>query len=160
MQRKNYLLRTSQIKKTSKNGMAMMMAIIVLVVIATVMALSLSLATQTSKRTTDLYLYEQSILLSHSAAEYALLKISQVDPCKLKDLNFKHNDIYDINVSLHYVYTAPSPCTTAAVPHGVDYFNTSHAETNGTVLMDITVTANPAGTTEPIRYFRRSLQKL
>ncbi len=154
MQRKNNFLNTSS---TAKNGMAMMMAIIVLVVIATVMALSLSLAVQTTKRTTDLYLYEQSALLSHSAAEYALLRISQANPCAQPSFNFTHEGIYDINVSLRYVYTAPSPCITAV---GISYFNTSHADTNGTVLMDITVTANPAGTTEPIRYFRRSLQKL
>ncbi|WP_321779179.1 hypothetical protein [Sulfurimonas sp.] len=160
MQRKNCFLRTSQNTKTSKNGMAMMMAIIVLVVIATVMALSLSLATQTSKRTTDLYLYEQSILLSHSTAEYIMLKISQNPPCTPPNLNFTHDGIYDINVSLYYVYTTPSPCDPPISAGGTKYFDINTTDTNGTVLMDITVTANPAGTTEPIRYFRRSLQKL
>jgi len=156
MQRKNYFLITPRANKM-RSAMAMMMAIIVLVVIATVMALSLTLANQTAKRTTDIYLYEQSVLLSHSAAEYALLKISQQNPCTLASLNFTHNTIYDINVSFNYVYTAPSPCIAGA---GTSYFDINTSKSNGTVLMDITVTANPAGTTEPIRYFRRSLQKL
>ena len=163
MQRKNNILKQENsssargcfFRKTSRNGIAMIMAITVLVVIATIMALSLSLAVQTGKRTTDLYLYEQSAILSHSAAEYAMLKISQTTPCNQPSFNFTHDGIYDINVSLRYVYTVPSPCNAAL---GIAYFDINTSDTNGTVLMDITVTTN-AGT-EPIRYFRRSIQKL
>jgi len=158
MQRKNSILRTSLRK--GRNAMAMIMAIAVIVVVATIMALSLSLSTQTAKSTTDLYLYEQASILSHSAAELALLKISQATPCNQPSFSFSDpltNPIYDINVSLRYVYTAPSPCTTAA---GVAYFNTDTNETNGTVLMDISVSTRPGISTEPIRYFRRTIQKL
>jgi len=156
MQRKNSILKTSNYK--GRNGMAMIMAIAVIVVVATIMALSLSLATQTTKRTTDLYLYEQAAILSHSAAELALLRISQAAPCTLTSINFSDpitNPIYDINVTLRYVYTAPSPCAV-----GDAYFNTDTNETNGTVLMDISVSTIPGITTEPIRYFRRTIQKL
>ena len=158
MQRKNSILKTSNYK--GRNGMAMIMAIAVIVVVATIMALSLSLATQTTKRTTDLYLYEQATILSHSAAELALLRISQATPCNQASFNFSDpvvSPIFDINVSLQYVYTAPSPCVAGA---GVAYFNTDTNETNGTVLMDITVSTRPGITTEPIKYFRRSIQKL
>ena len=166
MQRKNYLLRSPRLK--NKNGFAMIMAIMVLVVIATIMALSITLTNQTTKRTTDMYLYEQAVLLSNSAAEYALLRISQAPPCSIARLDFtpdlngdgsSADDIYDINVSMSYIFKAPSPCVVSA---GSDYFNIVEEETSGTVLMDITVSVPTSYnvSTEPIRYFRRSLQKL
>ena len=71
MQRKNYLLKTSH-----KSGMAMITAIAVIVIIATIMTLALKLSTQTTKKTVDIYVYEQAVLLSKRAAEYALLRIS------------------------------------------------------------------------------------
>ena len=158
MQRKNSFLRGF---RKGRNAMAMVMAIAVIVVVATIMALSLSLSTQTVKNTTDLYLYEQAAILSHSTAELTLLRISQAAPCALADLNFSDplgSPIFDINVSLRYVYTAPSPCAGAGT--GTSYFNTDTNETNGTVLMDITVSTRPGISTEPIRYFRRTIQKL
>jgi Tfp pilus assembly protein PilX len=157
MQRKNYLLKNSRSKHRS--GFAMIMALTVLVVIATIMALSISLSTQTTKRTTDMYLYEQAMLLSNSAAEYALLRISQEDPCSIPSLNFTHDTIYDINITMEYIFNAPSPCVAGA---GTDYFNVVEENTNGTVLMDITVSVPTSKnvSTEPITFFRRSLQKL
>ncbi len=159
MQRKNYFL------KSARNGMAMMMAIIVLLVIATVMALSLSLTMQTTKRTTDIYLYEQSVLLSQSAAEYAMLRISQAAPCSLATIptygyggnGTPANDIYTIETTMQYISNAGTACATNAT---TTFATVNYADSNGSVLMDITVTANPDGTTEPIRYFRRSIQKL
>ncbi|PHQ65443.1 MAG: hypothetical protein COB99_03915 [Sulfurimonas sp.] len=162
MQRKNYFLKTSRFNKNKRNGIAMIMAITVLVIIATIMALSLSLTTQTSKRTTDLYLYEQSVLLSHSAAEYALLKMSQSGPCNINNLNFNHGagNLYNINIEMRYISLITSQCQMNANGIGRDYANVITNETSGTVLMDITVTVNANATTEPIRYFRRSIQKL
>ena len=156
MQRKNSILKT-----THKKGMAMMMAIIVLVIIATIMTLSLALTTKTSKRTTDLYLYEQATLLSHSAAEYAILKASQqvAGPCSYPGISFSHNGTYDINVTMQYVTFAGTPCAiNAPVGNTLHYATTTTPDSDGTVIMDITVTTN-AGI-EPIRYFRRSIQKL
>ena len=155
MQRKNYFL------KKSRNGMAMIMALVVIVTMATIMALSLSLATKTTKKTTDLYLYEQSVLLSQSASEYALLRLSQVAPCSLASIpGFRYNDTYDINITMQYISTNPSICQTNASAAGANYATTTTPQSNGAVIMDITILANPSGTTEPIRYFRRSIQKL
>ncbi|MCD6173130.1 MAG: hypothetical protein J7J96_04965 [Sulfurimonas sp.] len=162
MQRKNYFLRNSTPK--SKSGMAMIMAIMVIVVMATIMALSLSLTSQTTKRTTDIYLYEQAVLYSKSAAELALLDIAQ-NICQdtFNDTLGDAGEIkYDVNVTMLYVYTnnaIPSPCTNSDI-------YTTHTqvitpEQNGSVLMDITTTLHdPTIATEPIRYFRRSIQKL
>ena len=160
MQRKNYFLRNSTPK--SKSGMAMIMAIMVIVVIATIMALSLSLTTQTSKRTTDIYLYEQAVLYSKSAAELALLDIAQ-NGCQNSfnaTLGNTGEVQYDVNVTMQYVYT--NAVTNGAVTcneYVNPYIQTN--EQNGSVLMDITTTLHdPTITTEPIRYFRRSIQKL
>ena len=148
MQRKNNIL------KPSKNAFAMIMAIIVVIVIGGLMAFSLSLVAQTGKRTTDLYLYEQTVLYSKSAAELALLDIAKHNPCTQVDNNYTLGTIYNANVKMSYVYTTPSPCASATN----DYFTVTTAEQNGSVLMDITVTTNEG--TEPIRYFRRVMQKL
>jgi|FLOH01.1.fsa_nt_gi type II secretory pathway pseudopilin PulG len=159
MQRKNYLLRNTRLK--FKRGIAMIMAIAVIVIIATIMALSLAMTAETTKKTTDLYLYEQAVLLSNSAAEYALLRIAEDGACSNSNLNFNPPpplDYYDINITNRFVYNIP--CATAAANY--QGFVLKEEATNGTVLMDITVSIPTSKnvTTEPIRYFRRSLQKL
>jgi type II secretory pathway pseudopilin PulG len=157
MQRKNNLLNKNHPK--SREGMAMIMAITVIVIMATIMALSLSLSSQTTKRTTDVYLYEQSALLAKSAAEYALLRISldnsPSDPCHYTESNFKQ-DYYDINISVKYSYkNPPSSCD------GKTFATVTTDEQNGSILLDVAVSVDDVNiTTEPIRYFRRSIQKL
>jgi len=151
MQRKNYLLKTP-LNKT-RSGFAMIMAIAVIVIISTIMAVSLTLTTQTGKRTTDLYLYEQAVLYSKSAAELALLDIAQNGCTNNFDTTF--DGIYDANVSMKYIYTG-------TVTGCDDYFNITTHEQNGSVLMDITISIRDGSniTSEPIHYFRRSIQKL
>mgnify|MGYP002640205089 CR=1 FL=1 len=169
MQRKNHILVSLQHKR-QRSGMAMIMALAVIVILATIMALSLSFTAETSKRTTDIYLYEQAVLVSKSAAELALLSIAQSGHCLLPDDNatdyigtyqFDLNnngdltdDInYTVSVIPRYVYKG-SPCAST----DDDYTTVNTEEQNGSVLMDITVTTTEG--TEPIRYFRRSIQKL
>ena len=149
MQRKNNILNT---RHNKRSGIAMIMAIAVIVIISTIMALSLSLTSQTTKQTTDLYLYEQVMLLSKSATEYGILRATQATPCSVNALNLTEG-VYDINISMKYIYNAPSPCATAD-----NYFDVVSPEQSGSVLMDVTVST--AVGTEPIRYFRRTLQKL
>jgi type II secretory pathway pseudopilin PulG len=146
MQRKNNILRLSH-----RSGFAMILAMGVIVILASIMALSLSMTSQTTKQTTDLYLYEQAVLLSKSATEYALLRISQNNGCLPTINSFTLDGIYDINITLRYIGTAPSVCT--------DYISDLQTdEQNGSVMMDVTVSTDAA--TEPIRFFRRSIQKL
>jgi len=163
MQRKNSLLKHTTPYKRQKQGIAMIMAITVIVTIATIMALSLALSTQTSKRTTDLYLYEQSAMLSHSGAEYAMLKASQAAPCSLDSLNFQYptaNPLFDVNITMLYISTVGSNCETNAVADGTNYATTTNANSNGTTIIDVSVSTATGISTEPIRYFRRSIQKL
>ncbi len=152
MQRKNNILRSA------RSGMAMIMAIAVIVIIATIMALSISLTSQTTKRTTDVYLYEQSALLAHSAAEYALLRISQNPPCTNLDETFTQDTLYNITINLRYIYDSNASCIANG---GTLYTTVTTPEQNGSVLMDITVDVNNTTVaSEPIRYFKRTLQKL
>ena len=163
MQRKNNFLKKSL--NRSRNAMAMIMAIAVIIIISTIMALSLSMTTQTTKRTIDAYLHEQAILVSKSVAERTLLSIAQSAPCSVTAINERFDlnndgsttdDIFDVNVTIRYVYTDYTICTN---PND-NYFSTAITtnEQNGSVLMDITVTTDES--LEPIRYFRRSIQKL
>ena len=167
MQRKNNILKTPCLHRSSasqtrnKRGFAIIMAMSVIVIIGTVMALSLALTNKTTKQTADLYVYEQAVLLSKSAAEYALLRISQATPCSISNLSFSPPsplDYYDITVDMRYVYDSAAICTNGGA---TSYFVISTPESNGSVLMDITVEVDDATiVSEPVRYFRRSIQKL
>ncbi|QOP46350.1 hypothetical protein [Sulfurimonas paralvinellae] len=154
MQRKNSFLRHSAHKRRS--GIAMIMAIMVIVIIATIMALALALTSQTTKRTTDIYLHEQASLYSKAAAELALLNIAK-NGCS-NNYNHTFGDAgeikYDANVTMQYIYTVPiGGCT--------QYITIHTPEESGSVMMDIAVTLHdPSITSEPIRYFRRTIQKL
>ena len=136
--------------------MAMIMAITTIVIIATIMALALSLTSQTTKRTTDIYLHEQAMLYSKAAAELALLDIAKNGCTSAYNHTFGDTGEieYDANITMQYVYTAPiAGCT--------QFITIKTPEQNGSVLMDIAVTLHDANiTTEPIRYFRRTIQKL
>lgn len=159
MQRKNNILRTNPHKKRS--GFAMITAIIVIVVISTIMAISLSLTTETTKRTVDLYLYEQAELVAKSAIELTLLEIANRNPSSnclntYTALPFDANitNLFDVNVTMQYIFTN----NIGACNIYINNINT--AEQNGSVLMDVVVSTKTDITTEPIRYFRRSIQKL
>jgi len=156
MQRENSFLK-------KRSGFAMLMAIMLLIVIATIMAVSLSMSTTTAQRTTNEYLHEQAILLTSSATEYAVLAISghtinATNGC-INSISALYPNattpMFDINVTIQYVngiagcnqyVTAPSTTLLAI-------------DTNGTVLMDVVVTDHNISN-EPIRYHRRTLQKL
>jgi len=155
MQRKNSILKT-----THRSGIAMIMAITVIVIISTFIAISLALTTQTSKKTSDLYLYEQAAILSHSAAEYAVLKATIAAPCSYTGSTFSYNNTFDVDIKMKYLATNPSSCRTNAVANGVLYSTLKYPKSNGTIIMDVTVTSKAGVSTEPIRYFRRSIQKL
>jgi len=158
MQRKNYIL------NSSRKGFAMIMAIVVIVIISTIMAMSISMTSQTTKQTTDVYLKEQAKIYAKSAVEYALFKISKennsTQPCSFTGANFTQDDIYDINISVSYIYTNFS--AVCGDPNIEYRALKTTPEENGSVLLDITVSipTDRNLSTEPIRYFRRSIQKL
>ncbi len=164
MQRKNHIL------NQHRRGIAMIMAIAVILILSTIMALTLQMTTQTTKQTTNDYLHEQAILLTRSATEYTLLRISDVNRSApsgcLTNLNGTYNNIYDINISWQYIGLSDE-CTTA----GDNYINVTDGDginddvdddnSRGSILLDVIVSVNDENVaTEPIRYHRRTLQKL
>jgi len=184
MQRKNNLLGLSQLhKRTSSSilssgkffftkkipsrqsrGFAMIMAVVVMIVVATIMAFTLNQTTQTAKRTADMYLYEQVELHAKSAIEYALFVIAS-DGCQ-NSLVFDIDTMYDVNITMQYVYTQ-ARVNTAGIAcaqyiggaNPDDFIQTP--EQDGSVLMDVRISVDGAnGGTEPITYFRRTIQKL
>ena len=145
---------TSRLRR-SKPAFAMITAIIVMMVIATITMFTLMQTGQTVKRTADLYLYEQAELHTKSAIEYALFIIAK-DGCK-NNLNLQlpdaANPIYDISINMRYSYDGTGTCNKFAT--------VTTDEQNGSVLMDISVNVTSANTgTDPLRYFRRTIQKL
>jgi len=138
-----------------RSGFAMIMAVGVIILISTIMLLSLNTTASTSKRTVDLFFYEQAELHTKSGIEYALYRIAK-DGCH-NSLNIPALDgVYDINISMQYIVSTPSAsgCN--------DYVNTLQSpEQNGSVMMDVNVTISESLTgTEPVRFFRRTIQKL
>ncbi len=132
----------------------------VIVIIATIMALSLALTATTAKRTNNIYLYEQSILLSKSATEYALLQIAQNNPCTYIGNSFLAEDIYTVDIDVRYIYDNVAICT-ANSDTNRSYAVITTPEQNGSVLIDVAISVIDENiTSEPIRYFRRSIQKL
>jgi len=141
-----------------------MVAIITLVTLATIMAFSLTMSSKNTAVTNDLYLYEQSQLYAKSATEYALLKIAQNPPCSNLDTNFTQDGIYDINISISYIYykdATQDPQDLCNVNGGKLYTTVSTPEQNGSALIDVYVGVTDSTiSANKIVYFRRTLQKL
>ena len=125
-----------------------------MITIATLMALMISLTSTTTKQTSDIYVSEQTKLLAKSATELALLAISghnNAINC-IENINFTFENNYEVNTSIYYIGNN-LPCT----PSHLLSNTISTPESNGTVIIDTYVTFN--GSSEPIRYHRRTLQK-
>ncbi len=151
-------MRTYQQKR---NGFAMIMAIFFMILIATLLSYMLSSTTETAKRTTNVYVNEQAQLLAKSAVEYAILRVSGQDRSGgicINSFNAQYPEgtpIFDINVTIQYIgFGGLGGCT--------DYIGTIQTpESNGTMLIDVYVSDNASlNLSEPIRYHRRTLQKL
>ncbi len=124
-----------------------------MITIATLMALMISLSSTTAKQTTDIYVSEQTKLLAKSATELALLAISGHDNSVncINNINFTFETFYSVSMNLYYIGSSmPAGCNTIANA-------ISTPESNGTVIIDTYVEYN--GTSEPIRYHRRTIQK-
>jgi len=139
---------------SSRKGFSLLLAIIVMITIATLMALMISLTSTTAKQTSDIYASEQTKLLAKSATELALLAISGHNNSAncIENINFTYQTNYEVNMSLYYIGTS-LPCNQS---HLLDN-NISTDESNGTVIIDTYVTFK--GSSEPIRYHRRTIQK-
>ena len=158
MQRKSYILK-------ERSGFAMIMAIFFMIVIATLLSYMLSATAETGKRTINTYVNEQAQLLAKSAVEIAILSVSGKDrnsttyPGCINQINSQYpevNPIFDIQVSIKYIGLATTGCDSLVGAESI-----STAESNGTMLIDVYVqNSSDLNLSEPIRYHRRTLQKL
>lgn len=152
----------------------MIMAIFMMVLIGGMMAAAISMSSISNNRTQDDYLHEQAQLLARSATEYAILAISghEVNATQgcINTINMDYptaaNPMFNINVNMQYILfydnaagvrTKYNNCNDITGTAGV----AQTVESNGTILMDVTVTSGTdLNITEPIRYTRRTIQKL
>ncbi|MDA3946227.1 MAG: type II secretion system protein [Helicobacteraceae bacterium] len=151
----------------NRGGFAMIMAIFFMIVIATLLTYMLSTTTETAQRTTNTYINEQAQLLAKSATEYAILRVSGFDrstgnncqnlfTAQYPDTT---NPIFDINVNIRYI--GFGPLVTAGGTCNILVSDIQTPESNGTMLIDVYVSDNAGlNLNEPIRYHRRTLQKL
>lgn len=163
MQRKNYLL--DKYPKYKK-GIAMIISIAFLIITAVLMSIMVKMTALTTKRTADVFFQEQAYLLAKSATEFALLAISAHDRdahgC-ITNINIQYptsgaQAIYDINTTIRYIgfNSYAGTCSTNSF---IDEISTS--ESNGTVIIDTYVTTSTnVNITEPVRFHRRTMQKL
>ncbi|QCD52913.1 hypothetical protein [Campylobacter sp. RM16192] len=145
-----------------RSGFTIVMAIFFMVLVATLGAFALSLSTSTAKHTTDIFLREQAELLAQGAAEMAIEKIL-FDKNKLSATNCPGVDflitkfpsdtsdkLFEIKVDVVKIFGDINGCGTAI----------STDASKGTVILDVTVTANQNITNTPVRFHRRTIQKL
>ncbi|NPA81674.1 MAG: type II secretion system protein [Epsilonproteobacteria bacterium] len=146
-----------------RKGFTLVLAIIVLIIVSSLAAFMVSLSSSSAKETSDIYLKEQAELLMQSATEYAILAILGHDNYNncLENINITYpsssNPIFDINVSLWYIFDSPVSSTYCSHVVSSDLVND---DSNFTVIIDttITTTAN-TGLSEPVRLHRRTIQK-
>lgn len=158
MQNKNRILK--------RGGFAVIAAVFLMLLITLMMLKMLSYSTDVAQRTTNLYLYEQAVLLAYNATEDAMLQISEQDPATAgcvsgytKYYPSTGTPMFDITVSVSYVWYSVNPPTAAGCATGALYVN--NPEQNGSAIVTVTVKSDASvGLDEPIRYYRKTLQKM
>jgi len=154
---------------TKRGGFAMILAIFIVVLVALGGVMLLGKAALGSKFIGDNYLRAQAELLAQSAIEFGVMRAQGFDisggRC-LENLNITVNDttgraMYDANISYAYSFRglAPGGAATLCTAAHILEVNTSK---DTMILMDVTVTTRTDVnlSTEPIRIFKRSWQKL
>lgn len=144
---------------TKRYGFAMILAIFVVVLVALGGVILLSNVTTGSKSVGNNYLKAQAEVLAMSATEFAVMRAQGFDTTGgncLNNINITVQDssgadAYDANISIGYSFKNLEPnnqCNTLAENTGNDTM----------MLIDVSVSTNLS--TEPIRVFKRSWQKL
>lgn len=166
MQRKTRILNYR--RNPTRNGFAMIMAIFFMIIMATLMLYMLGSTTETAQRTTNDYLQEQAQLIAKSATEYAILKVSGYNRAGPDNIPGNTDDTCLDN------FTATYPASLLNVTVNISYFGfgaifgcsnivdqIQTPESNGTMLIDVYVESDSSlHLDEPVRYHRRTLQKL
>ncbi len=167
MQRKSRILK-------SRNGFAMIMAIFFMIIIATLLTYMLAATATTAERTIKGYVNEQAQLLAKSAVEHAILQVSGFDRSGVDGVTGTADDVCLQNIFTQYPEAGANAIFDITIT--IDYYgfgvgpnchgngtaaDIATAESVGTMLIDVYVEDNPSlSLDEPVRYHRRTLQKL
>lgn len=159
-----YVVKGKYMYTIKHHGFAMILAIFVVVLVALGGVLLLSNVTVGSSTIGVQYLHSQAELLAVSASEFAVMRAQGFDTTGAHCLNninitvqdSNGNTTYDINTTLQYSFQTAEPvngqCNTLAQNTGNESM----------VLIDTVVSINTNAnlSTEPIRVYKRTWQKL
>ena len=163
MQNKNRVLK--------RGGFAVIAAVFMMLLITLMLLKMLSYSTDVATRTSNNYLNEQAQLLAFNATEDAVYNISGDvrtgvgASCTTSiDTHYPSSGtaMFDINVTIRYIWEVNSVAALASSCKGANLYTTvTTPEQNGSALIDVYVTSNSSlQLDEPIRFHRRTLQKL
>lgn len=160
MQRQIRILNT----RGGRGAFALIAAVFLMLIISMLLLKMMSYSAQNAQEVTDDYLLEQAQLAAYGATEYAMLKISADDRTSACTKSFTLNypstgtKLFNVAVNVDYVWfngTAPTLISCASS------FTVTNPEQDGSAYIDVIVTSDPGlGLDEPIRFHRKTLQKL
>ncbi|OQX59841.1 MAG: hypothetical protein B5M52_02210 [Helicobacteraceae bacterium 4484_230] len=156
-----------------RKGFALISAVFLLILISSMLLTMLSLSTETAKRTVNDYLNEQAVLLAYGATEQAVLAITGTDPTSgciqsIPSVNYPDtgSPILTVSTTMRYIWSNSQTAGLDSTCLG--YIDSSQAaenqlttdESSGAVVIDVVVSTPSGFVDEPIRFHRRTLQKL
>jgi len=145
-----------------RGGFILIMAVFLIIIISAMALKMLSYSSENTQQVINDYLYEQAALLGYGATEYTMLAISGTNPAAgcVTDLDMTYPEggptLFNINTTVQYIWTAPAPAGCA----GATVQTVQTPEQNGIAIVTVTVETAPGVVTEPIRFYRQTLQKL
>ena len=152
-----------------RSAFALIAAVFLMLLISIMLLKMLSYSSENAQQVVNNYMLEQAQLAAYGATEYALLKVSTEDHTAgcTKTINLDYpstgTKLFDVSVNIQYVWRGGGPGGTDCANTGVTGSTVSviTPEQDGSAYVDVYVSTTSAlGLDEPIRYHRRTLQKL
>lgn len=157
------------LKHSSRRGFALITAVFLMILLSTMLLKMLSFSSSDAQQVVNDYLLEQAQLAAYGATEFAMLRISTEDHTAgctqaiSMDYPSTGTKLFDVGITIQYVWNGVGPggtnCDNTLVTGNTVSVTT--AEQDGSAYIDVVVASDPAlGLDEPIRFHRRTLQKL
>jgi hypothetical protein len=153
-----------------RGGFLLIMAVFLMLLLSLMLLKMLSYSSDDAQRVVNDYILEQAQLVAYGATEYAMLKASGDDRTAActDDFNLSYpatgSKLLNARVQMQYVWlngSAPggTGCSNSAITGST--ITVTNPEQNGSVYVLVTVASDSsAGLDEPIRFVRKTLQKL
>ena len=129
-----------------KKAFSMIITIVFIVVMSIIGIMILKFSSASTMHSTRSFMDTRAELMLRSATEYAILALhghefNLANKC-LNSVNYSDSDnLFDVNITYHYFVT---DCNTSSVWKGCKCSTIQTADTNGSVLVYVTVTSkNP-----------------